>query len=74
MDQSLLSIEQASQYIGMTQIFLRRRCNDKAGNLRPKFYRLGGRLKFRKEDLDTFVQFYEGASHANSGNKDAETK
>jgi excisionase family DNA binding protein len=62
MDQSLLNIEEAAQYIGMNSMFLRRRCSEKCLLPKPEFYRLGNRLKFKKEDLDAFLLFYKNAS------------
>ena len=62
MDNQLIGIEEASRYIGMTQIFLRRRCSEKCLLPKPEFYRIGNRLKFKKEDLDAFLLFYKNAS------------
>jgi excisionase family DNA binding protein len=58
----LIGIEEAAKYIGMNSMFLRRRCSEKCLLPKPEYYRLGNRLKFKKEDLDAFLLFYKNAS------------
>ena len=66
-DKSFVSISEGARHIGVSEMFLRRRCRDSWDGLRPKFYRIGGakgRLRFRKSELDAFMESYEGISPA----------
>jgi len=65
MEDQFISIAEAARHIGMSELFLRRRCRDGWDGLRPKFYRIGGvkgRLRFRKTEVSAFMEAYEGIS------------
>ena len=67
---NLLNITEGASYIGLTAISLRRRCSEKWVGLRPRFFRIGNRLKFKKADLDEYIRFYENAPATNAGSKE----
>ena len=53
MDSNVLSLQQASQYLGVSQAALRTWKRDGKG---PVFFRAGKLLRFRKSDLDQWIQ------------------
>jgi hypothetical protein len=78
MEDPFVSISEGARHIGVSDMFLRRRCRDSWNGLRPRFYRIGGvkgRLRFRKSELTAFMEAYEGVSApaANAGNKESVT-
>ena len=52
-DSNALSLEEASQYIGVSQAALRTWKRDGKG---PVFFRAGKLLRFRKCDLDNWIE------------------
>jgi excisionase family DNA binding protein len=52
-ESNALSLQQASQYIGVSQAALRTWKRDGKG---PAFFRAGKLLKFRKTDLDAWIE------------------
>ena len=52
-EQNALSLQQASQYLGVSQAALRAWKRDGRG---PAFFRAGKLLRFRKSDLDLWIQ------------------
>jgi hypothetical protein len=67
MEDQFVDIREAAKHLGVNELFLRRRCSDSWDGLRPRFYRIGGikgRLRFRKSELNTFMEAYEGMSAA----------
>ncbi len=62
-----VDIREAAKHLGVHEMFLRRRCRDSWDGLKPRFYRIGGikgRLRFRKSELNAFMESYEGVSGA----------
>jgi excisionase family DNA binding protein len=65
MEEHFIDISEAAKHLGVHEMFLRRRCSDRWDGLRPRFYRIGGvrgHLRFRKSELNTFMEAYEGIS------------
>jgi len=52
-ESNALSLQQASRYIGVSQAALRTWKRDRKG---PAFFRAGKLLKFRKTDLDAWIE------------------
>ncbi|MGO9518114.1 MAG: helix-turn-helix domain-containing protein [Candidatus Korobacteraceae bacterium] len=52
-ESNALSLQQASQYIGVSQAAL---CTWKRDGKGPAFFRAGKLLKFRKTDLDAWIE------------------
>jgi excisionase family DNA binding protein len=75
--EQFIDISEAAKHLGVHEMFLRRRVSDRWNGLKPRFYRIGGvkgRLRFRKSELDAYMQAYEGISPAiNAGNKETVT-
>ena len=63
----LLSLTEASSYLGIHPNSLRKRCSERWVGLKPRFFRVFGRLKFRKEDLDSYISFFENAAPFSNG-------
>jgi excisionase family DNA binding protein len=78
MDEQFIDISEAAKHLGVHEMFLRRRCSDRWDGLRPRFYRIGGvrgHLRFRKSELNTFMESYEGLSPSiNAVSKDTATE
>lgn len=53
MESNVLSLEQTSRYLGVSQAALRTWKRDGKG---PAFFRAGKLLRFRKSDLDLWIQ------------------
>ena len=53
MESSILSLQQASQYLGVSQAALRAW---KRGGKGPVFFRAGKLLRFRRSDLDLWIE------------------
>ena len=53
MDSNVLSLQQASQYVGVSQAALRTWKRQGKG---PAFFRAGKLLKFRRSDLDAWIE------------------
>jgi excisionase family DNA binding protein len=72
-----VDIREAARHLGVSEMFLRRRVSDRWDGLKLKFYRIGGvkgRLRFRKSELTTFMQAYEGVSAGIEIKKEAVTE
>jgi hypothetical protein len=65
MEEPFVNISEGARYIGVSEIFLRRRCSDRWDGVKPKFYRISGprgRLRFLKSELAAYMSQYEGIS------------
>jgi hypothetical protein len=60
--QNLINLEEAAAYLDVSPSYIRLRCSDKWPSLRITSYRIAGRLKFRKSELDSYVNFFQNAS------------
>jgi excisionase family DNA binding protein len=80
MQEQFIDISEAAKHLGVHEMFLRRRVSDRWDGLKPRFYRIGGargHLRFRKSELDAYMEAYEGisgASEVKSKEAVAETK
>jgi excisionase family DNA binding protein len=76
MEEQFIDISEAAKHLGVHEMFLRRRISDRYDGLKPRFYRIGGvkgRLRFRKSELNTFMEAYEGISGATETKKESVT-
>ena len=67
MEEQFIDISEAAKHLGVHEMFLRRRCSDRWNGIKPRFYRIGGvkgRLRFRRSELTSFMEAYEGISGA----------
>jgi hypothetical protein len=56
---ALMGIEPAAAYLDVHPKFIRERCSDKWQGVRIPSYRIAGRLKFKKSDLDDWINFHK---------------
>jgi hypothetical protein len=55
---ALMGIKEAAAHLDVSPSYIRERCSDKYDGLHIKSYRIANRLKFRKSELDDYINFY----------------
>jgi len=63
---ALMGLKAAAVHLDVSPSWVRERCSNKYDGLRLTSYRIAGRLKFRKSDLDAYIDFYRNTPASES--------